>query len=82
MSGYDPELVARVKFETMGPRSVRESEEMTIYDVLRHIIDKTPWDGMDFNEENERKAAATSLIDSLETKGILGQIALNTTEEV
>lgn len=65
-----------------GPHSTRESEDMTIYDVLRHLINKANWDGMDFNEENQRKATATKIIDQLEQMQILGQIALNIKEEV
>jgi len=60
----------------------RESEEMTIYDVLRHMIDKTPWDGMDFNEENARKATATKLIDRLEEMNLLGKIAIDVKENI
>lgn len=59
----------------------REEQDMTIYDVFRHIISKTNWDGLDFNEENKRKAAATSLIDQLEELNIFGALVLNIKEK-
>lgn len=59
----------------------REEEDMTIYDVFRHIISKTNWDGMDFNEENKRQAAAISLIDQLEELNLFGALVLNIKEK-
>jgi phage-related protein len=64
------------------PQPHREEEEMTIYDVLRHLINKTNWDGMDFDEENRRKTKALSIVDQLEELNIFGQLALNVKESV
>ena len=55
---------------------------MTIYDVLRHLVTKVSWDGPDDIEEHRRKAVALQLVDRLEDRALLGQLAIDTTEEL
>jgi hypothetical protein len=59
------------------------TETMTIYDVLRHVVQKVPWDSREGGNvlEEKRKRAATTLIDRLEEQGLLGQIGLTITED-
>lgn len=55
---------------------------MTIYDVLRHLINSTNWAaaGMGDIEEHRRKAIALQLVDRLENMGLLGQVAIDVKE--
>lgn len=55
---------------------------MTIYDVLRHLINGTNWaeQGMGDIEEHRRKAVALQLVDRLENMGLLGQVAIDVKE--
>ena len=54
---------------------------MTIYDVLREVIENTPFGGESDLEQKARKRAAARLVDRLEDLGLWGQIAINTEEE-
>lgn len=60
------------------------AERMTIYDVLRHLVNAADWarPGEGDVDQRERRAAATKLIDRLEEQGLLGQTALNVKENI
>lgn len=52
---------------------------MTIYDVLRHLVEQAQWD-RDGTLDPIKRAAAVKLIDALEEGGLLGQRAIDITE--
>lgn len=55
---------------------------MTIYDVLRHLVNSVNWaaPGLGDIEEHRRKTVALQLIDRLEAVGLLGQVAIDVQE--
>lgn len=57
-------------------------EEMTIYDVLRHLVNAASWarPGEGDISQRARRETASRLINRLEDQGLLGQTALNVRE--
>jgi len=54
---------------------------LTIYDVLRQVVENTPFGGKSDLEQKARKRAALRVIARLEELGLWGQIAIDTEEE-
>lgn len=54
---------------------------MTIYDVLRHLVQTVSWPGGGDMDSRTRRDAALRLIDRLEELSLLGQIAIDVREE-
>lgn len=57
---------------------------MTIYDLLRHLVSRADWSEGACGDivAHQRVRAAMLLIDRLEELNVLGQVAIDVTEEV